>query len=158
MQFSKKFKGILVAGLLLVGTWVGAFQIGPLGTQHEERLTNETNSTLARVAGSLGVLIKSPVHEEITHLGKWCHVAQADLATDTYCSGRDVGFASPYVIYGVRWNDLPPFRLEKDQGNCDYLGKRTSAVQTRQSGSPPSLHAGIASSRMPSAKPRRRPS
>lgn len=124
MQFSKTFKGILVAGLLLVGTWVGAFQIGPLGTQHEERLTNETNSTLARIAGSLGVLIKTPVHEEITHLGKWCHVAQADLATDTYCSGRDVGFASPYVIYGVRWNDLPPFRLEKDQGNCDYLGKK----------------------------------
>lgn len=124
MQLWKASRGCVIACLLLVSTWVGAFQIGPLGTKHEERLTNETNSTLARIAGSLGVLIKTPVHEEITHLGKWCHVQQADLATDTYCSGRDVGFSSPYVIYGVRWNDLPPFRLEQGQGNCDYMGKK----------------------------------
>jgi len=129
MQLWKASRGCVIACLLLVSTWVGAFQIGPLGTKHEERLTNETNSTLARIAGSLGVLIKTPVHEEITHLGKWCHVQQADLATDTYCSGRDVGFSSPYVIYGVRWNDLPPFRLEQGQGNCDYMGKKNVCDQ-----------------------------
>lgn len=117
-------RGLALTILLLASSWAGAFQIGPLGTKHEERLTNESNSTLARIAGTLGVLIKTPVHEEITHLGKWCHVERANLATDTYCSGRDVGFASPYVIYGVRWNDLPPFRLDKDQGNCDYMGQK----------------------------------
>jgi len=72
----------------------------------------------------LGVLIKTPVHEKIRHLGKWCHVERTCLATDTYCSGRDVAFASSHVFYGVHWNDLPPFRLEKDQGNCDYLGRK----------------------------------
>lgn len=116
--------GWVISILSLTCTWAQAFQIGPLGTRHEERLTNESNSTLARIAGTLGVLIKAPVHEEITHLGKWCHVEKENLTTDTYCSGRDVGFASPYVIYGVRWNDLPPFRLDKDQGNCDYLGRK----------------------------------
>ncbi|MEG1768267.1 MAG: hypothetical protein RR311_07375 [Comamonas sp.] len=124
MNFSNASRGITLAILLLVAGWASAFQIGPLGTQHEERLTNESNSTLARMAGALGVLIKTPVHEEITHLGKWCSVERGNLATDTYCSGRDVGYASPYVIYGVRWNDLPPFRLDKDQGNCDYMGRK----------------------------------
>ena len=124
MKVSRPLRWITLATLFLGGSWVGAFQIGPLGTKHEERLTNESNSTLARIAGTLGVLIKTPVHEEITHLGKWCHVDRTSLATDTYCSGRDVGFASPYVIYGVRWNDLPPFRINKDQGNCDYLGRK----------------------------------
>lgn len=124
MSAMKASRWITLAILLLAGSSAGAFQIGPLGTQHEERLTNESNSTLARIAGTLGVLIKTPVHEEIPHLGKWCHVDRTSLATDTYCSGRDVGFASPYVIYGVRWNDLPPFRLDKDQGNCAYLGRK----------------------------------
>lgn len=124
MKLSQVSRWITAACLLSIGSWVGAFQIGPLGTKHEERLTNESNSTLAHIAGTLGVLIKAPVHEEITHLGKWCHVERDHLGSDTYCSGRDVGFASPYVIYGVRWNDLPPFRLEKDQGNCDYMGRK----------------------------------
>lgn len=115
---------LVSCAFLLTCSWLHAFQIGPLGTQHEERLTNEPNSTLARIAGKLGVLIKAPVHEEITHLGKWCHVERANLSLDTYCSGRDIGFASPYVIYGVRWNDLPPFRLDKGQGNCDYFGRK----------------------------------
>lgn len=125
MKHSKSAMRRLALCLLLLGCPIAqAFQIGPLGTQHEERLTNERNSTLARIAGTLGILIKAPVHEEITHLGKWCHVERASLSIDTYCSGRDVGFASPYVIYGVRWNDLPPFRLEQGQGNCDYLGRK----------------------------------
>ena len=117
-------RGFALGILLLATSWASAFQIGPLGTKHEERLTNEPNSTLARIAGTLGVLIKTPVHEEITHLGKWCGGEHINLATDTYCSGRDVGVASPYVIYGVRWNDLPPFRLEEGQGNCDYMGHK----------------------------------
>lgn len=124
MKIFETLRGATLAILLITSSWVGAFQIGPLGTKHEESLTNEPNSTLASIAGKLGVLIKTPVHEEITHLGKWCHVEQANLAADTTCSGRDVGVASPYVIYGVRWNDLPPFKLEKDQGNCDYMGRK----------------------------------
>lgn len=115
----------LVASLLLLASpWLQAFQIGPLGTQHEERLTNETNSSLSRVADTLGVLIKGRVHEEITHLGSGCLTEPALLATDISCSGSNVGVASPFVIYGVRWNDLPPFRLSPEQGNCAYFGRK----------------------------------
>ena len=124
MKFSKLLRGGALGAVILSWGWSAAFQIGPLGTRHEERLTNEANSTLADIAGKLGVLVKAPVHEEITPLGKWCHVERTNLASDTYCSGRDVGFASPYVIYGVCWNDLPLFRLGEGQGNCDYLGRK----------------------------------
>jgi len=37
---------------------------------------------------------------------------------------------TPYVIYGVRWNDLPPFKLLPDEGNCTYLGKSCIVSQT----------------------------
>ena len=95
------------------------------GTDHEARLTNEKEWVLDGVVNKLGVLIKVPVHEEITHLGRGCEVVLGSLQGDTFCSGRNVGVASPFVIYGVRWNDLPPFKLEADQGNCRYLGVNT---------------------------------
>lgn len=124
MRLVEIVRRFALTAVMLASGWAGAFQIAPLGTQAEERLTNETPSTLGRIAGTLGVLIKAPVHEEITQLGKWCLVERANLATDTYCGQRDAGYASPFVIYGVRWNDLPPFRLNKDQGSCDYLGNK----------------------------------
>lgn len=124
MRLARTSLWVVLVIALLTSRWAFGFQIGPLGTQREDKLTNESNSTLASIAGKLGVLIKTPVHEEITHLGKWCLSDPASLATDKSCSGRDVGYASPYVIYGVRWNDLPPFRLDKDQGNCSHLGRK----------------------------------
>ena len=123
MRFAKTFWWLALGLALLTGSWAAAFQIGPLGTSREDKLTNESNSTLAAIAGKLGVLIKAPVHEEITHLGQWCLSDHTSLASDTSCSGRDVGYASPYVIYGVRWNDLPPFALSKGEGRCQHLGR-----------------------------------
>ena len=38
--------------------------------------------------------------------------------------------ATPYVIYGVRWNDLPPFKLSLEEGNCTYLGKSCKVSET----------------------------
>lgn len=107
-----------------------AFQIAPLGSRFESKLTNETESSLSKAAGKLGILLKSPVHEEITHLGYGCPADQVNLAGDTSCSGLDIPFASPYVIYGVRWNDLPPFRLTPNEGNCTYLGTSCRVDQT----------------------------
>jgi hypothetical protein len=122
MLESKRWALLLCAVL----PWAAsAFQIGPLGTDHEARLTNEKEWVLDGVANKLGVLIKVPVHEEITHLGRGCEAVLGSLQSDTFCSGRNVGVASPFVIYGVRWNDLPPFKLEADQGNCSYLGVNT---------------------------------
>lgn len=107
------------------------FQVAPLGSKFEARLTNEPESRLARVAGKLGVLIKLPVHEEITQLGFGCPVNHDALVTDDSCKGGDAGFANHFVIYGVRWNDLPPFALSPGQGaGCKVLG--TSVCRVNQ--------------------------
>lgn len=114
---------LAIATVLMAGQ-VAAFQIAPMGSQFEARLTNETPSNLAKVAGRLGVLLKSPVHEEITQLGYSCAAEPGSLNEDTACAGANVGFANHFVIYGVRWNDLPPFRLNSEEGsNCSYLGQ-----------------------------------
>ncbi len=120
--------GVMVLLAIGLGAPGMAFQIAPMGSRFEQRLTNETESTLARTAGKVGVLLKAPVHEEITHLGFGCPADQITLSQDTTCSGTDVGWATPFVIYGVRWNDLPPFRLSASEGNCSYLGQATCRV------------------------------
>jgi hypothetical protein len=109
--------------LLMTGPHASAFQIAPLGSKLEARLTNETDSSLARMAGRLGFLIKEPVHEEITQLGFDCPVDRKDLGQDDSCRGGDAGYANPFIIYGVRWNDLPPFLLGEGQGRgCASYG------------------------------------
>ncbi|MBX3717039.1 MAG: hypothetical protein KF738_13650 [Burkholderiales bacterium] len=118
---------------LLCSFAASAFQIAPLGSAFEARLTNETESSLARVAGRLGILLKKPVHEEITQLGFGCPVADADLGTNSDCKGGDAGFASHFVIYGVRWNDLPPFRLNEGQGaRCKKFATGVPACNATQ--------------------------
>lgn len=110
-----------------------AFQIAPLGSSFEAKLTNEPESTLAKVAGKLGRLVKGPVHEEITELAYYCPADLPDLATDQQCAQRDLPFASAFVIYGVRWNDLPPFRLGADEGRgCKKFLTRGPACNTSQ--------------------------
>ncbi len=103
--------------LLFVSFQAGAFQIAPLGSKFEARLTKETDSHLGRIAGAVGVLVKEPVHEEITQLGFGCPVDRDKLVDDGSCRGGDAGYVNPFVIYGVRWNDLPPFRLNVGQGD-----------------------------------------
>ncbi|UCV01575.1 hypothetical protein KI609_19225 [Acidovorax radicis] len=120
----------LVAGALALSSAAMAFQIAPMGSAFESKLTNETEDSLADVAGRLGVLIKGRVHEEITQIAMGCPVEPANLAQDATCSIRDLPFVTPYVIYGVRWNDLPPFKLLPDEGNCTYLGKSCIVGQT----------------------------
>lgn len=63
---------VLFAHLLSVQAF--AFQIAPLGSSFEAKLTNEPESTLAKVAGKLGRLVKGSVHEEITELAYDCPV------------------------------------------------------------------------------------
>ena len=120
---------VATGALVLSGTAM-AFQIAPMGSAFESKLTNETEDSLAMVAGRLGVLIKGRVHEEITQIGMGCPVEPANLAQDLTCSTRDLPFVTPYVIYGVRWNDLPPFKLSPEEGNCTYLGKSCNVSQT----------------------------
>lgn len=110
-----------------------AFQLAPLGSSFEARFTNERPSTIARVAGRAGRLIKEPVHEEITQLASGCPLQRTDLPGDVLCQGADQPFAGAYVIYGVRWNDMPPFRLNAGEGaQCKKLLLRTAACTVSQ--------------------------
>lgn len=59
----------MVASALALSSAAMAFQIAPMGSAFESKLTNETENSLATVAGRLGVLIKGRVHEEITQIG-----------------------------------------------------------------------------------------
>ena len=115
---------------LIVSLPTAAFQIAPAGSKFESKLTNETESNLVRTAGQLGVLIKRPVHEEITQLGFNCPADQGFLSTDSTCSESGAAFANQFVLYGVRWNDLPPFKLSPSEGNCSYLGTQCKVDQT----------------------------
>jgi hypothetical protein len=104
-------------------SYASAYQIGPVGAKLEARLTNETESSLIQAARRLGRVLKYPVHEEITQIGFDCPVDLANLQDDAACSSSDSGFATPFVIYGVRWNDMPPFRLNPGQGaKCKRYG------------------------------------
>lgn len=95
----------VAAGVLALSSAAVAFQIAPMGSAFESKLTNEKEDSLAKVAERLGVIIKGRVHEEITQIGMGCPIESGALAQDVSCSSRDLPFATPYVIYGVRWND-----------------------------------------------------
>jgi hypothetical protein len=100
-----------------------AFQLAPLGHQSEKRLTNEFPPRIVEIAGRVGVIVKAPVHEEITQIGFGCPLELNSFETDKYCATANEGSAPAYVIYGVRWNDLPPFRLAEGQGkSCKKFG------------------------------------
>ena len=66
---------------------------------------------LQRTVGSSIGHFTAPVHEEITH-----RIYDCD-ADGAYCSSVDIEFAPPAVLYGVRWNDDPPFAFEAGHKN-----------------------------------------
>ncbi|MET4580281.1 hypothetical protein [Ottowia thiooxydans] len=128
MRFIKQVA--VLAGAFALSTVAAAFQIAPTGSAFESKLTNESEASLAAVAGKLGILIKGRVHEEITQIGMGCPVKLGNLTQDLSCSALDRPFASAYVIYGVRWNDLPPFKQTDNDGGCPFLGKSKNVNQT----------------------------
>ncbi len=87
-----------------------AFNLSPRGTRLEQVTAVQRQpwylGWLQRtVEGSIGHFT-SPVHEEITH-----RIYDCD-ADGAYCADVDIEFAPPAVLYGVRWNDDPPFAFE----------------------------------------------
>jgi len=73
------------------------------------------------------------VHEELTRLAFGCPTGREELVDREDCARLDAGFGSEFVLYGVRWNDLPPFRLEGDEGRgCTKLGGIGSACRVDQ--------------------------
>jgi hypothetical protein len=130
MRTAKSIAALFVVASSSLGY---GFQLAPMGSEFEAKLTNESPAWLAKVAGKVGILLKEPVHEEITQLGFGCPVELGQLSTDASCKGADRGFASPFVIYGVRWNDLPPFRLRHNEGaQCKKFAIATAACKVDQ--------------------------
>ncbi|MGE5526989.1 MAG: hypothetical protein ACM3SS_24975 [Rhodospirillaceae bacterium] len=91
-----------------------AYDLSPQGTALEQsvarRYYNWWEDLVAKLVERGLPHFKQPVHEEITQRILGCN-GDPDL-----CGNPDAGFASAYVIAGVRWNDDPPFRLEQDEG------------------------------------------
>lgn len=91
-----------------------AFKLSPSGTAFEKAVAKKYANTwerwMSRVTG-LGVeLFTESVHEEITH-----RIFDCEGGEDV-CGDPDIGYATQYVLAGVRWNDDPPFRLEEGEG------------------------------------------
>ena len=125
---------VVAVSFVFGGRQAYGFQIAPLSSGWEEKLTKEPTSSRARVAGKLGRLIKGPVHEEITQLAMGCPAEDKDLPTNTECATADATFANQFINYGVRWNDLPPFLLRPNEGKkCKKIfgsGQACNASQT----------------------------
>ena len=105
---------VFVLALCVNSPAVVAFKLSPHGTALEQSVAKKYSNWWRRVVARLsdkGVLhFTEPVHEEITHRIFDCQGDQ------DVCGDPNVGFATPYILAGVRWNDDPPFRLEGDEG------------------------------------------
>jgi hypothetical protein len=107
---------LVVFVLVLCGPYstVFAFKLSPQGTALEQSVAKKYSNWWRRVTTRLSDKglphFTEPVHEEITNRIFDCQGDQ------DVCGDPNVGFASPYILAGVRWNDDPPFRLEGDEG------------------------------------------
>lgn len=110
------FKKLTVCAIgVAVSISAFAFKLSPEGSFIERRLTNASQSWLERVLTSSALsgihIFGASVHEEITNRILGCDGDQDICGSPEY----DPDLA--YVLAGVRWNDDPPFRFEKGQGN-----------------------------------------
>lgn len=112
----KNFSARLGLAVLLIScislVWpqrVVSWKLSPEGTAFEKSIAKKYSSfwqrALQRVTARGVRHFTEPVHEEITQRIFGCQ-GDRDI-----CGNPDIGFASPFVLAGVRWNDDPPFRL-----------------------------------------------
>lgn len=110
---------VFLSVVLSLAFWVPsptalAFKLSPQGTALEQSVAKKYSNWWRRIVARLSERglkhFAEPVHEEITNRIYGCQ-GDADI-----CGNPDVGFASSYVLAGVRWNDDPPFRLEEGEG------------------------------------------
>jgi len=87
-----------------------SYKVSPAGTKLEQSIAKKQSTFWQRRLQWLtrrGVRqFTEPVHEEITNRIFGC------AGAPKLCGDPDIGFASAYIIAGVRWNDDPPFQLE----------------------------------------------
>ena len=102
--------GCLCLGLLSVAGFSEAFKLSPEGTVLEKTIAKRHSSWLEKafiLVSDRGLKhFTEAVHEEVTQRTYGCE-GDPDV-----CGNPDIGFASAFVIAGVRWNDDPPFQFE----------------------------------------------
>lgn len=117
-EFIREVARPLIAGVVaLVSVAVCseamAFKLSPSGTALEravaDRYSNYWDNAMLHVASKGVEHFTEAVHEEITH-----RIFDCDGEADV-CGNPDIGFATQYLLAGVRWNDDPPFRLEEGE-------------------------------------------
>lgn len=113
MDFSRLF-WIQMISLFLFVMPLNAFQSFPNETRNDSKLAKMAGFQ-ARVSQEaserfLG-LFKSPVHEAITQAGYGCD-------KDELIDCADKNHASSAMIWGARWNDDPPFRMNSGPSAC----------------------------------------
>jgi hypothetical protein len=104
---------VVVLVIVVMCSKAMAFKLSPSGTALEravaDRYSNYWEGAMRYVASKGVEHFIEPVHEEITHRIFDCE-GEPDV-----CGNPDIGWASPYLLAGVRWNDDPPFRLEEGE-------------------------------------------
>lgn len=88
--------------------------LSPEGSRLERTTSQQKapwyDAWLTRILGGNLRHFSEPVHEELTH-----RIFDCD-GDGTYCGQVDIEFAPWQVLYGLRWNDDPPFSLTQNQG------------------------------------------
>lgn len=98
-----------------------AMKLSPEGTKIEYMDAKKYNRSLldALMRTAAFELFTSSVHEEITQRIFGC---EADISDEQVCSDLQLEYAGQFAIAGARWNDDPPFRLDKrvaERIGCD---------------------------------------
>lgn len=106
----------VILSILLSANPLFAYQIHPNKTRNDSRLANLAG-VWARVSNRasdrlLGIF-KAPVHEAIAQAAFGC-------LNDDPMKCADDSLASPAVLWGVRWNDDPPFQMNQGRAHCKY--------------------------------------
>lgn len=108
----------LITFSLVVANEAMAFKLRPHGTTTENKVRYLEQSRWSNLIDSAAVLITghftSAVHEEITHRIWGCEGASADACVKPLPYGR---YAPKSIIFGVQWNDNPPFALTSTNTN-----------------------------------------
>lgn len=107
----------LILALLALSTSATAFQVLPKISDVDRKLTSLGSNWMVDSAGQFFIsnaipLIKHPVHESIVLMALACNAASGDERT---CITDTSVQANRTILYGVRWPDDPPFRLNRDK-------------------------------------------
>ncbi|PXX45307.1 hypothetical protein [Undibacterium pigrum] len=115
---------LLALGLLSFTSPIWAFKLKPEGSFIERKLATRSQSEWEKLLAAVAFRgihkVGESVHEEITNRILGCE-GDADI-----CGAPDYEPKFAYVLAGVRWNDDPPFRFERGQG--DFGGCQNGAT------------------------------